>query len=97
LFSLPHAIEILHQLRLPNKLLALLDTSNGMYHKSTVSSSTSSSSISLTATTSTNFLPPNENDIQTTGDMSLFEWITAQVILYSIALKKKSPGLEMKC
>jgi hypothetical protein len=68
-----------------------------MYHKSTVSSSTSSSSISLTATTSTNFLPPNENDIQTTGDMSLFEWITAQVILYSIALKKKSPGLEMKC
>ena len=77
---LPQAIEILHQLKLPSKLLALIDTSNGIYQKSTVSSSTSSSSISLDATTSANYSPPmNENDIQNAGEMSLLEWITAQV------------------
>jgi hypothetical protein len=81
-FSLPHAIEILHQLKLPNKLIASIDNSSGIYHKSTVSTSTSSSSISLEATTtSTNYSPQNENEIQNPGDMSLLEWITAQVIL----------------
>ncbi|CAF1412794.1 unnamed protein product [Adineta steineri] len=77
--NLPHAIETLHQLKLPNKLISLIENSNLIYHKSTVSSSTSSSSISLAATTSTNLLTQNENDIQVTGDMSLFEWITAQL------------------
>ena len=61
-----------------------------MYHKSTVSSSTSSSSISLSATTSTNLLTQNENDIQTAGEMSLYEWITAQVItLFLSTLNKR--------
>ncbi len=80
-FSLPQAIGILQQLKLPTKLIALIDNSTGIYQKSTVSASTSSSSISLEATTSTNYSPPlNENDMQTPGEMSLLEWITAQVI-----------------
>jgi hypothetical protein len=85
-FSLPHAIETLHLLKLPIKLIALIDNSTGIYHKSTVSTSTSSSSISLEATTSTNYLPQNENDNQNPGDMSLYEWITAQVILFLFKL-----------
>lgn len=90
MFSLPRAIEILHQLKLPNKLIALIDNSSGIYNKSTVSSSTSSSSISLEATTSTNYLSQNENDVQHLGDMSLFEWITAQVILF-LFKRRKTP------
>lgn len=79
-FRLPQGIAILHQLKLPQKLLSSIDTSSGIYQKSTVSSSTSSSSISIDATTSANYSPPiNENDIQNPGEMSLLEWITAQV------------------
>jgi hypothetical protein len=81
-FSLPQSTEILHQLKLPNKLISLIDNSNGIYQKSTISSSTSSSSISLEATTSTNYIPQNENDIQNPGDISLFDWITNQVISF---------------
>ncbi|CAF1195459.1 unnamed protein product [Rotaria sp. Silwood1] len=77
--SLPRAIKILHQLKLPNKLIALIDNVNGINYKSTVSSSASSSSISSATTTSSNYVTQNENDIQTEGDMSLFEWITAQL------------------
>ncbi|UJR29899.1 hypothetical protein I4U23_017447 [Adineta vaga] len=77
--SLPHSIEILHQLKLPNKLTVSIDNSTGIYNRSNVSTSTSSSSISLTATTSTTFLPSNENESQSIGEMSLFEWITAQL------------------
>ncbi|CAF1541864.1 unnamed protein product [Rotaria magnacalcarata] len=77
--SLPFAIKILHQLKLPSKLVASIDNSTGVYYKSTVSSSTSSSSISSTITTSTNYLAQNDNDIQTGGDLSLFEWITVQL------------------
>ncbi|CAF3521247.1 unnamed protein product [Rotaria sp. Silwood1] len=78
--SLPRAIKILHQLKLPNKLIALIDNVNGINYKSTVSSSASSSSISSATTTSSNYVTQNENDIQTEGDMSLFEWITAQLL-----------------
>nr|ADD91461.1 Rb1-inducible coiled coil protein 1-like protein [Adineta vaga] len=78
-YSLPHSIEILHQLKLPNKLTVSIDNSTGIYNRSNVSTSTSSSSISLTATTSTTFLPSNENESQSIGEMSLFEWITAQL------------------
>ncbi|CAF4064310.1 unnamed protein product [Rotaria sp. Silwood2] len=77
--SLPRAIKILHQLKLPNKLIALIDNSNGINYKSTVSSSASSSSICSAATISTNYVTQNDNDIQTGGDISLFEWVTAQL------------------
>ncbi len=55
--GLPQATGILQQLKLSEKLIALIDTSNEIYQKSTVSSSTSSSSISLDATTSANYSP----------------------------------------
>lgn len=89
-FRLPQSIGILQQLKLPQKLVSLIDTSNGIYQKSTVSSSTSSSSISLDATTtSANYSPPiNENDIQNPGEMSLLEWITAQVCFLDMTLLK---------
>ncbi|CAF1106474.1 unnamed protein product [Rotaria sordida] len=76
--SLPRAIKILHQLKLPYQLITLIDNSGGINYKSTISSSTSSSSIS-SVTTSTNHSPQNDNDTQTRGDMTLFEWITAQL------------------
>ena len=81
--SLPRAIEVLHQLKLPTKLVSLIDPSNGIYQRSTVSSSTSSSSISLTAATTSSTHPnvslQNESDTQPSAEISLFDWITAQV------------------
>ena len=82
-FRLPRAIETLRQLKLPNKLIALINTSNGRTDKFIVSSSSSSSSISL-ATTTSHCLPDNESNIGLQADFSLFDWITAQVIRYSI-------------
>lgn len=78
--SLPESIGILHQLKLPSKLLCLIDNSNLISHRSTISTSTSSSSISVEPTTSTHqSSPTQDNDIQNQGDITLFEWITAQV------------------
>ncbi|CAF1396648.1 unnamed protein product [Adineta ricciae] len=77
--SLPNAIEILHDLKLPSKLIALIGNSTGIYNKSTVSTSTSSSSISSSATTSTTVLPQAESEDEITEEMSLFQWITAQL------------------
>lgn len=73
-------MEILHQLKLPSKLIALMDNFNAINYKSTLSSSASSSSISSVAGANTNNLIQNDNDLQSEGNMSLFEWITAQVI-----------------
>lgn len=78
--SLPESIGILHQLKLPSKLLCLIDNSNLISHRSTISTSTSSSSISVEPTTSTHqSSPTQDNDIQNQGDITLFEWITAQL------------------
>ena len=77
-FSLPVSVEMLCQLKLPSKLISLIDSFNGTHWKSTVSSSTSSSSVSLAATSNSQ-QQQHEFDIQTREEMSLHEWITAQV------------------
>lgn len=89
-FSLPESIEILHKLKLPPELSSSFDNSMVLNSRSPTSSSSSSSTtastmVYLSATTTNNSNSNNvsssENDPSTVNQITLFQWITAQVRL----------------